>query len=276
MKAKRRKPAAGAYKCPCCGRVYKYKSMAQHCTATEECRFYNTPEKSRLESWKRQAMVIDFVQLVAAATKRREEDVDCRAVAEKVLGDADEICRFLKTWYGILANIAARYKGQILACAKGLWGADGRAAVLELVDVAYFLTDDVIKELSPGWETGNEPDGSKAWAKLKGHLDEMSDLYADTWDGEEGGVSELDAYDALHACVFGRKSERPVSLYLVDDSLWCAAHGRAELRQWLHDAGHSKPKIEGVAPGAKLENGMTAAWLVSQAKSIPAVVGRDE
>lgn len=62
-----------------------------------------------------------------------------------------------------------------------------------------------------------------------------------------------------------------------DESQLRAAHGRAELRQWLREAESiDRPKIEGIALGAKLENGMTAAWLVSQAKSIPAVVGRDE
>lgn len=77
--------------------------------------------------------------------------------------------------------------------------------------------------------------------------------------------------------VIGPKPEgRKPSLYLVNGRHLFVGRGRADVRRVMMGFGLSKPRIQGISPGEKFEDGRTAEDIIKTAVRVPALIGRME
>ena len=81
----------------------------------------------------------------------------------------------------------------------------------------------------------------------------------------------------LSDAVIGPKPEgRKPSLYLVNERHLVVGRGRADVRRVMMGFGLSKPRIQGISPGEKFEDGRTAEDIIKTAVRVPALIGRME
>lgn len=81
----------------------------------------------------------------------------------------------------------------------------------------------------------------------------------------------------LSDAVIGPKPEgRKPSLYLVNGRHLVVGRGRADVRRVMMGFGLSKPRIQGISPGEKFEDGRTAEDIIKTAVRVPALIGRME
>ena len=81
----------------------------------------------------------------------------------------------------------------------------------------------------------------------------------------------------LSDAVIGPKPEgRKPSLYLVNERFLVVGRGRADVRRVMMGFGLSKPRIQGISPGEKFEDGRTAEDIIKTAVRVPALIGRME
>ncbi|WP_459577739.1 hypothetical protein, partial [Bilophila wadsworthia] len=66
------------------------------------------------------------------------------------------------------------------------------------------------------------------------------------------------------------------SLYLVNGRHLVVGRGRADVRRVMMGFGLSKPRIQGISPGEKFEDGRTAEDIIKTAVRVPALIGRME
>lgn len=135
-----------------------------------------------------------------------------------------------------------------------------------------------------------EPEDSGLYGAARAVQDTTGELYAML----HGGFPCADhVRRALHAALTGEVAGiwppgRPAHLGHVGDvirSVICdargeavarAVRGRADVRRVMMGFGLSKPRIQGISPGEKFEDGRTAEDIIKTAVRVPALIGRME
>ena len=101
----------------------------------------------------------------------------------------------------------------------------------------------------------------------------MEALYGEIIPEGEADYEEdaIEGIVRLSDAVIGPKPEgRKPSLYLVN------GRHRADVRRVMMGFGLSKPRIQGISPGEKFEDGRTAEDIIKTAVRVPALIGRME
>ena len=104
-------------------------------------------------------------------------------------------------------------------------------------------------------------------------------LYGEIIPESEADYEEdaIEGIVRLSDAVIGPKPEgRKPSLYLVNERHLVVGRGRADVRRVMMGFGLSKPRIQGISPGEKFEDGRTAEDIIKTAVRVPALIGRME
>ena len=104
-------------------------------------------------------------------------------------------------------------------------------------------------------------------------------LYGEIIPESEADYEEdaIEGIVRLSDAVIGPKPEgRKPSLYLVNERFLVVGRGRADVRRVMMGFGLSKPRIQGISPGEKFEDGRTAEDIIKTAVRVPALIGRME
>ena len=107
----------------------------------------------------------------------------------------------------------------------------------------------------------------------------MEALYGEIIPEGEADYEEdaIEGIVRLSDAVIGPKPEgRKPSLYLVNGRHLVVGRGRADVRRVMMGFGLSKPRIQGISPGEKFEDGRTAEDIIKTAMRVPALIGRME
>ena len=240
---KEKKPA-GAYCCPICKRGYRHAGMAERCTRTAVCRLYNTPPAEVREAWRLVGGAASLGWFLAHPILGTEpEDSGLYGAARAVQDTTGELFAALHKVFPCADHVRralhAALMGEAVARAVRPGLLDGMRELEERVEALY-------GEIIPEGEADYEEDAI------------------------EGIVRLSDA-------VIGPKPEgRKPSLYLVNERHLVVGRGRADVRRVMMGFGLSKPRIQGISPGEKFEDGRTAEDIIKTAVRVPALIGRME
>lgn len=240
---KEKKPA-GAYCCPICKRGYRHAGMAERCTRTAVCRLYNTPPAEVREAWRLVGGAASLGWFLAHPILGTEpEDSGLYGAARAVQDTTGELFAALHKVFPCADHVRralhAALMGEAVARAVRPGLLDGMRELEERVEALY---DEIIPEGEADYEE----------------------------DAIEGIVRLSDA-------VIGPKPEgRKPSLYLVNGRHLVVGRGRADVRRVMMGFGLSKPRIQGISPGEKFEDGRTAEDIIKTAVRVPALIGRME
>ena len=240
---KEKKPA-GAYCCPICKRGYRHAGMAERCTRTAVCRLYNTPPAEVREAWRLVGGAASLGWFLAHPILGTEpEDSGLYGAARAVQDTTGELFAALHKVFPCADHVRralhAALMGEAVARAVRPGLLDGMRELEERVEALY-------GEIIPEGEADYEEDAI------------------------EGIVRLSDA-------VIGPKPEgRKPSLYLVNGRHLVVGRGRADVRRVMMGFGLSKPRIQGISPGEKFEDGRTAEDIIKTAVRVPALIGRME
>ena len=240
---KEKKPA-GAYCCPICKRGYRHAGMAERCTRTAVCRLYNTPPAEVREAWRLVGGAASLGWFLAHPVFDTEpEDSGLHGAARAVQDTTGELCAALHSGFPCADHVRralhAALMGEAVARAVRPGLLDGMRELEERVEALY-------GEIIPEGEADYEEDAIMGIVRLS---------------------------DA----VIGPKPEgRKPSLYLVNGRHLVVGRGRADVRRVMMGFGLSKPRIQGISPGEKFEDGRTAEDIIKTAVRVPALIGRME
>ena len=240
---KEKKPA-GAYCCPICKRGYRHAGMAERCTRTAVCRLYNTPPAEVREAWRLVGGAASLGWFLAHPILGTEpEDSGLYGAARAVQDTTGELFAALHKVFPCADHVRralhAALMGEAVARAVRPGLLDGMRELEERVEALY---DEIIPEGEADYEE----------------------------DAIMGIVRLSDA-------VIGPKPEgRKPSLYLVNGRHLVVGRGRADVRRVMMGFGLSKPRIQGISPGEKFEDGRTAEDIIKTAVRVPALIGRME
>ena len=240
---KEKKPA-GAYCCPICKRVYRHAGMAERCTRTAVCRLYNTPPAEVREAWRLVGGAASLGWFLAHPILGTEpEDSGLYGAARAVQDTTGELFAALHKVFPCADHVRralhAALMGEAVARAVRPGLLDGMRELEERVEALY-------GEIIPEGEADYEEDAIMGIVRLS---------------------------DA----VIGPKPEgRKPSLYLVNGRHLVVGRGRADVRRVMMGFGLSKPRIQGISPGEKFEDGRTAEDIIKTAVRVPALIGRME
>lgn len=240
---KEKKPA-GAYCCPICKRGYRHAGMAERCTRTAVCRLYNTPPAEVREAWRLVGGAASLGWFLAHPILGTEpEDSGLYGAARAVQDTTGELFAALHKVFPCADHVRralhAALMGEAVARAVRPELLEGMRELEERVEALY---DEIIPEGEADYEE----------------------------DAIEGIVRLSDA-------VIGPKPEgRKPSLYLVNGRHLVVGRGRADVRRVMMGFGLSKPRIQGISPGEKFEDGRTAEDIIKTAVRVPALIGRME
>lgn len=240
---KEKKPA-GAYCCPICKRGYRHAGMAERCTRTAVCRLYNTPPAEVREAWRLVGGAASLGWFLAHPILGTEpEDSGLYGAARAVQDTTGELFAALHKVFPCADHVRralhAALMGEAVARAVRPGLLDGMRELEERVEALY-------GEIIPEGEADYEEDAIMGIVRLS---------------------------DA----VIGPKPEgRKPSLYLVNGRHLVVGRGRADVRRVMMGFGLSKPRIQGISPGEKFEDGRTAEDIIKTAVRVPALIGRME
>ena len=244
---KEKKPA-GAYCCPICKRGYRHAGMAERCTRTAVCRLYNTPPAEVREAWRLVGGAASLGWFLAHPILGTEpEDSGLYGAARAVQDSTVDLYVMLQsgrpTHLGhvgdVIRSVICDARGEAVARAVRPGLLDGMRELEERVEALY-------GEIIPEGEADYEEDAIMGIVRLS---------------------------DA----VIGPKPEgRKPSLYLVNGRHLVVGRGRADVRRVMMGFGLSKPRIQGISPGEKFEDGRTAEDIIKTAVRVPALIGRME
>ena len=244
---KEKKPA-GAYCCPICKRGYRHAGMAERCTRTAVCRLYNTPPAEVREAWRLVGGAASLGWFLAHPILGTEpEDSGLYGAARAVQDSTVDLYVMLQsgrpTHLGhvgdVIRSVICDARGEAVARAVRPELLEGMRDLEECVEALY-------GEIIPESEADYEEDAIMGIVRLS---------------------------DA----VIGPKPEgRKPSLYLVNERHLVVGRGRADVRRVMMGFGLSKPRIQGISPGEKFEDGRTAEDIIKTAVRVPALIGRME
>ena len=240
---KEKKPA-GAYCCPICKRGYRHAGMAERCTRTAVCRLYNTPPAEVREAWRLVGGAASLGWFLAHPILGTEpEDSGLYGAARAVQDTTGELFAALHKVFPCADHVRralhAALMGEAVARAVRPGLLDGMRELEERVEALY-------GEIIPEGEADYEEDAIMGIVRLS---------------------------DA----VIGPKPEgRKPSLYLFNGRHLVVGRGRADVRRVMMGFGLSKPRIQGISPGEKFEDGRTAEDIIKTAVRVPALIGRME
>ncbi|WP_288712233.1 hypothetical protein [uncultured Bilophila sp.] len=240
---KEKKPV-GAYCCPICKRGYRHAGMAERCTRTAVCRLYNTPPAEVREAWRLVGGAASLGWFLAHPILGTEpEDSGLYGAARAVQDTTGELFAALHKVFPCADHVRralhAALMGEAVARAVRPGLLDGMRELEERVEALY-------GEIIPEGEADYEEDAIMGIVRLS---------------------------DA----VIGPKPEgRKPSLYLVNGRHLVVGRGRADVRRVMMGFGLSKPRIQGISPGEKFEDGRTAEDIIKTAVRVPALIGRME
>ena len=244
---KEKKPA-GAYCCPICKRGYRHAGMAERCTRTAVCRLYNTPPAEVREAWRLVGGAASLGWFLAHPVFDTEPEASrlygaARAVQDSTVDLYVMLQSGRPTHLGhvgdVIRSVICDARGEAVARAVRPGLLDGMRELEERVEALY-------GEIIPEGEADYEEDAIMGIVRLS---------------------------DA----VIGPKPEgRKPSLYLVNGRHLVVGRGRADVRRVMMGFGLSKPRIQGISPGEKFEDGRTAEDIIKTAVRVPALIGRME
>ncbi|WP_289106835.1 hypothetical protein [uncultured Bilophila sp.] len=240
---KEKKPV-GAYCCPICKRGYRHAGMAERCTRTAVCRLYNTPPAEVREAWRLVGGAASLGWFLAHPILGTEpEDSGLYGAARAVQDTTGELFAAIHKFFPCADHVRralhAALMGEAVARAVRPGLLDGMRELEERVEALY-------GEIIPEGEADYEEDAIMGIVRLS---------------------------DA----VIGPKPEgRKPSLYLVNGRHLVVGRGRADVRRVMMGFGLSKPRIQGISPGEKFEDGRTAEDIIKTAVRVPALIGRME
>ena len=270
---KEKKPA-GAYCCPICKRVYRHAGMAERCTRTAVCRLYNMPPAEVREAWRLVGGAASLGWYLAHPILDTEPEGSvlfgaARAVQETMGGLFEELHRSFPCADHVRRAQHAALRDEV----AGIWSS-GRPVHLGYVgDVIRSVICDargeaVARAVRPELLEGMR-DLEECVEALYGEIIPESEA-----DYEEDAIEGI---VRLSDAVIGPKPEgRKPSLYLVNGRHLVVGRGRADVRRVMMGFGLSKPRIQGISPGEKFEDGRTAEDIIKTAVRVPALIGRME
>ena len=244
---KEKKPA-GAYCCPICKRGYRHAGMAERCTRTAVCRLYNTPPAEVREAWRLVGGAASLGWFLAHPILGTEpEDSGLYGAARAVQDTTGELYAMLHGGFPCADHVRRALHAALMGEVAGIWPPGHPAHLGHVGDVIRSVICDARGE-------------AVARAVRPGLLDGMREL-------EE-------RVEALYGEIIpeGRKP----SLYLVNGRHLVVGRGRADVRRVMMGFGLSKPRIQGISPGEKFEDGRTAEDIIKTAVRVPALIGRME
>ena len=238
---KEKKPA-GAYCCPICKRGYRHAGMAERCTRTAVCRLYNTPPAEVREAWRLVGGAASLGWFLAHPILGTEpEDSGLYGAARAVQDSTVDL-------YVMLQSGRPTHLGHV--------GDVIRSVICDARGEA------VARAVRPGLLDG-----------MRELEERVEALYGEA-DYEEDAIMGI---VRLSDAVIGPKPEgRKPSLYLVNGRHLVVGRGRADVRRVMMGFGLSKPRIQGISPGEKFEDGRTAEDIIKTAVRVPALIGRME
>lgn len=270
---KEKKPV-GAYCCPICKRVYRHAGMAERCTRTAVCRLYNMPPAEVREAWRLVGGAASLGWYLAHPILDTEPEGSvlfgaARAVQETMGGLFEELHRSFPCADHVRRVQHAALRDEV----AGIWPS-GRPVHLGYVG-------DVIRSVICDARGEAVARAVRPWL-LDGmrELEERVEALYDEIIPEGEADYEEDAIMGivrLSDVVIGPKPEgRKPSLYLVNGRHLVVGRGRADVRRVMMGFGLSKPRIQGISPGEKFEDGRTAEDIIKTAVRVPALIGRME
>ena len=226
------------------GKLFPRRAVPERCTRTAVCRLYNTPPAEVREAWRLVGGAASLGWFLAHPILGTEpEDSGLYGAARAVQDTTGELFAALHKVFPCADHVRralhAALMGEAVARAVRPGLLDGMRELEERVEALY-------GEIIPEGEADYEEDAI------------------------EGIVRLSDA-------VIGPKPEgRKPSLYLVNGRHLVVGRGRADVRRVMMGFGLSKPRIQGISPGEKFEDGRTAEDIIKTAVRVPALIGRME
>ena len=270
---KEKKPA-GAYCCPICKRGYRHAGMAERCTKTVVCRLYNTPPAEVRETWRLVGGAASLGWFLAHPILGTEpEDSGLYGAARAVQDTTGELFAALHKVFPCADHVRRALHAALMGEVAGIWPPGRPAHLGHVGDVIRSVICDargeaVARAVRPGLLDGMRELEERVEALYDEIIPEGEADYEE--DAIEGIVRLSDA-------VIGPKPEgRKPSLYLVNGRHLVVGRGRADVRRVMMGFGLSKPRIQGISPGEKFEDGRTAEDIIKTAVRVPALIGRME
>lgn len=269
---KEKKPA-GAYCCPICKSVYRHAGMAERCTRTAVCRLYNTPPAEVRETWRFAGGCASLGWFFAHPIFDSETGPELHEAAGAVQTSAEALFAVLHRGFPCAGHVRHELHDALMGEVAAVW-APGHGWHMGYVgDVIRSVLCDAVAEAGARGVPAAVLDALRA---LEGRVE---GLYAALIPEGEADYEEdtIAGIVRLSDAVIGVKPEgRKPSLYLVNERFLVVGRGRADVRRVMLEFGLSKPRIQGISPGEKFEDGRTAEEIIKTAVCVPALIGRME
>ncbi|HIW78399.1 MAG TPA: hypothetical protein H9874_04545 [Candidatus Bilophila faecipullorum] len=270
----REKKPAGAYRCPICKSVYRHAGMAERCTKTAVCRLYNTPPAEVRETWRLVGGAASLGHFLAHPLLDAEpEGSGLYEAARAVQNTTRELFAALHRGFPCADHVRRALHAALMNEVAAIWPPVRFAHLGHVGDVIRSVICDARGEAAARGAGTELLDG------LRQLEERVEALYAAIIPEGEADYEQdpIAGIVRLSDAVIGPKPEgRKPSLYLVNGRHLVVGRGRADVRRVMMEFGLSKPRIEGISPGEKFEDGRTAEEIIRTAVRVPALIGRME
>ncbi|WP_302457347.1 hypothetical protein [Bilophila wadsworthia] len=267
------KTPAGGCRCPVCGRVYRHAGMAERCTKTVVCRRYNTPPARVREMWRLAGGCASLGWFFAHPIFDSETGPELHEAAGAVQTSAEALFDVLHRLFPCAGHVRHDLHDALMGEVAAVWTPGHGWHMGYVGDVIRSVLCDAVVEAGVRGVPAAVLDALRT---LEGRVEA---LYAALIPE---GEADYEAYAIagivrLSDAVIGVKPEgRKPSLYLVNEGHLVVGRGRADVRRVMMAFGLSKPRIQGISPGEKFEDGRTAEDIIKAAVRVPALIGRME
>lgn len=266
--------SAGAFQCPICGRVYRHAGMAERCTKTAVCRLYNAPPAEVREAWRLVGGAASLGWFLAHPVLDADPADSAPWMAARAVQEATAtLFAMLHRDFPCADHVRRALHAALMGEVAGIWPPGRPAHLGHVGDVIRSVICDARGEAVARAVRSELADGL-------GKLEERVEaLYGEIIPEGESDYEEdaIEGIVRLSEAVIGAKPEtRKPSLYLVNERHLVVGRGRADVRRVMLEFGLSKPRIDGISPGEKFEDGRTAEEIIRTAARVPALIGRME
>lgn len=274
IQAGRIEKSGGLFRCPVCGKAYRHVGMAERCARTPLCRRYNAPPAEVRETWR---LVGGSAALgwFLAHPILDDEPADSAAwkAARAVQEATGKLFALLHRDFPCADHVRRALHAALMAEVAGIWPPLRPVHLGHVGDVIRPVICDARGEAAA---RGAAPELLEGMRELEERMEALYEAIIPEGeaDYERDPIPDI---VRLSDAVLGVKPEgRKPSLYLVNGRHLVVGRGRADVRRAMLDFGLSKPRIEGISPGEKFEDGRTAEEIIKTAARVPALIGRME
>lgn len=265
------KTKAKTFICPVCKTRYSVQSMANNCTKTTTCKFYNRPSGERLELYFVQQKVATTMLFLIIPMLEQLENPD--PILRKLEAEAEEIFKGL---HNLLINpvIGEEAEHKCLRMLFSLWERGSYVPTAEGIEIIKYLALDILENADEFWQKHGTMSLQSEWMAVF----ELCDTYLKTCDYEfDSNMREKEL--ALRHFIWPapEASKKEPHLFLVNDRFWVVGYTRQEIRDVIRkEFGLTRITMESIPANEKLADGSSASDLVALASHVPMLVGRTE